>query len=164
MGVGDSTAAANGPPTKIATETSKFSPTKVDTSALAGISSSDNSDDIDPLARLLLDAKEMQQLESISSYNDDGASSSSSNGAIAALQLILSTIVTMDFFFVLALFAWFLAGIFCSAVWKDDYVQIAFNNNFERITQPALGVLMIASLSDAVLKRDDDSKDGTAMM
>ena len=59
----------------------------------------------------------------------------------------ISTIVTIDFFVVLGLLVWFLAGIFCSTVLKDDTVQIAFNMNFERVTQPALGILMIGSVA-----------------
>eukprot|EP00978_Attheya_sp_CCMP212_P048634 scaffold553332_cov51-Attheya_sp.AAC.2 len=57
----------------------------------------------------------------------------------------ISTIVTADFFVVIGLLLWFLAGIFCSYILKDDTVQIAFNNNFEPVVQPALGILMIGS-------------------
>ena len=121
----------------------------------------DDNDDDDPLARLLIDAKEMQEQANNKNSRDNSNSkidnsSNARNSVVATLQQVLSTIVTVDFFLVLALLAWFLAGIFCSAVLKDDAVQIAFNNNFERLTQPALGVLMIAALSDAVLKRDDE--------
>ena len=49
---------------------------------------------------------------------------------------VVANIVTVDFFVVIALLLWFLAGIFCSYVLKDDTVQIAFNMNFERVTQP----------------------------
>jgi hypothetical protein len=38
---------------------------------------------------------------------------------------------------------------------QDDTVQIAFNGIFQPVVQPALGVLMIAAISDAVLKGDD---------
>ena len=49
---------------------------------------------------------------------------------------VIATIVTIDFFVVLGLLAWFLVGIFCSYVLKDDAVQIAFNMNFEGVTRP----------------------------
>ena len=49
---------------------------------------------------------------------------------------VISTIVTIDFFVVIGLLVWFLAGIFCSTVLGNDGVQIAFNMNFERVTQP----------------------------
>jgi hypothetical protein len=69
---------------------------------------------------------------------------------------ILSTIVTADFFFVCALLVWFLAGIFCSSVLKDDTVQIAFNSNFQMIAQPALGLLMIGSAASAFFKEETE--------
>ena len=68
---------------------------------------------------------------------------------------ILSTIVTIDFFVVLALLAWFLAGIFCSYVLKDDTVQIAFNMNFQAVTQPALGILMIGSVAGQAFGKEE---------
>lgn len=101
----------------------------------------------DPLAQLLSDAKAMQR-ESKSSEKDDESS--------GLVSQVLSTIITVDFFVVCALLLWFLAGIFCSYILKDDTVQIAFNGIFEPVVQPALGVLMIASLSDAVLKPKED--------
>lgn len=69
---------------------------------------------------------------------------------------IISTIVTIDFFVVVALLVWFLAGIFCSSVLKDDTVQIAFNMNFERVTQPALGILMIGSVAGSLGKKENE--------
>lgn len=60
---------------------------------------------------------------------------------------VISTIVTIDFFVVMGLLVWFLLGIFCSSVLGNDTVQIAFNMNFEKFTQPALGILMIGSVA-----------------
>lgn len=71
---------------------------------------------------------------------------------------VISTIVTIDFFVVMALLVWFLAGIFCSSVLKDDTVQIAFNMNFEKVTQPALGILMIGSVAGALGKKDEQEE------
>mmetsp|Transcript_28903 Transcript_28903/g.52893 ORF Transcript_28903/g.52893 Transcript_28903/m.52893 type:complete len:330 (-) Transcript_28903:1280-2269(-) len=68
----------------------------------------------------------------------------------------ISTLVTADFFVVIGLLLWFLAGIFCSYILKDDTVQIAFNNNFEPVVQPALGVLMIGSALGAVFNKDEE--------
>ena len=64
---------------------------------------------------------------------------------VFGVKNIISTIITADFFLVCALLVWFVAGIFCSYVLKDDFVQIQFNNRFETIVQPALGILMIGS-------------------
>jgi hypothetical protein len=69
-----------------------------------------NSDN-DPLARLLADAREMKLQEK----DEDNVEGTTTTGVISK---VLSTIVTADFFVVLALFVWFLAGIFCSYILK----------------------------------------------
>merc|ERR1711937_1056766 len=71
-----------------------------------------------------------------------------------SLRNTVSTIVTVDFFVVLLLLGWFLLGIFCSSILKNDFVQIAFNNNFNTLVQPALGILMIGSAAGAVWKEE----------
>jgi hypothetical protein len=68
--------------------------------------------------------------------SSEGQSQTKTKGVKEIIFEVISTIVTVDFFLVLALLVWFLAGIFCSYVLKDDAVQIAFNMNFERLTQP----------------------------
>lgn len=68
------------------------------------------------------------------------------------LKGAISNIVTVDFFLVCGLLLWFLTGIFCSYVLKDDTVQIAFNMQFESVVQPALGILMIGAAAGAVFK------------
>jgi len=76
-----------------------------------------------------------------------------------SLRNTLSTIVTADFFLVLALLAWFLFGVFASFILKNDTIQIAFNNNFSLITQPALGILMIGSAASVVWKEEEENAD-----
>jgi len=70
---------------------------------------------------------------------------------------VLSNLVVADFFFVLVLLVWFVLGIFCSNVLKDDTVQLAFNGIFQSVVQPALGFLMIAAVLSGVL--GDDNKE-----
>ena len=82
----------------------------------------------DSIEQLLADARSMR-----AASPSDGEEDSSMKDAVFN---IISTIVTVDFFFVMALFVWFLSGIFCSYVLKDDAVQIAFNMNFQGVTQP----------------------------
>jgi hypothetical protein len=103
----------------------------------------------DSLQQLLLDAREMQEKAP--------ATSDSSNNS--TIRNAISTLVTVDFFVVCLFLLWFLAGIFCSVVLKDDTVQIAFNSNFQQLVQPALGILMIAAIADAVFKQRDDEND-----
>ena len=91
----------------------------------------------DSIEQLLADARSMRA----SSPEKEGEESS----VLEKVLEVVATIVTVDFFVVLALLLWFLAGIFCSYILKDDTVQIAFNMNFEGVTRPALGILMIGS-------------------
>jgi hypothetical protein len=41
---------------------------------------------------------------------------------------------------------------------QDDSIQIAFNSNFQGLVQPALGILMIAALTDAAYNYGDDEQ------
>lgn len=92
----------------------------------------------DSLEQLLADARRMRASSSAAtsdgqSQMTDGEDGSSMKDTIFE---VISTIVTIDFFVVIGLLVWFLAGIFCSTVLGNDAVQIAFNMNFERVTQP----------------------------
>lgn len=100
------------------------------------------------LESLLADARKMRA-EDTEEEEDDSSIKNQIKG-------VLSNIVTADFFVVCALLAWFLAGIFCSYIIKDDTVQIAFNGIFEPVVQPALGILMIGSAAGAAF---DDSEE-----
>jgi hypothetical protein len=113
----------------------------------------DGEEEEDPLAQLLRDVAAMRDSDKA---NELLSSSSSDNTITSTIRNVLSTIVTVDFFFVCLLFLWFLAGIVGSYGFHDDTVQLAFNGIFQAIVQPALGILMIAALSDAVLKGKDD--------
>ena len=91
----------------------------------------------DSLKMLLEDAKEFQSLEQKSESSSAVESSEDEGFSIPdAFRNILSTVVTIDFFVVCGFLLWFLAGIFCSYILKDDTVQIAFNRKF-------LGVVVI---------------------
>lgn len=106
------------------------------------------------LEQLLADAKKLRGDADGQKPSDEAMEGVSIPGGIKGA---ISTIVTIDFFFVLGLLAWFLAGIFVRAVFGNDAVQIAFNNNFELIVQPALGVLMIASAAGALFKDPEET-------
>ena len=109
------------------------------------------------LEQLLADAKKLRGDNELEKSGDGALEGVSIPGSA---QSIISTIVTIDFFFVLGLLAWFLAGIFVRAAFGNDAVQIAFNNNFELIVQPALGVLMIASAAGALFKEPEEDDRG----
>ena len=103
----------------------------------------------DSLETLLADAKRLRAAK--------GGSDKKGSSIGDTLSNVVSTIVTTDFFVVCALLLWFLVGVFCSYVLKDDTVQIAFNDIFQPIVQPALGILMIGSAAGALMKKGDDN-------
>jgi hypothetical protein len=107
----------------------------------------------DSLEQLLKDARAMKDEEDDEDEEEEGAT-----GIKATIGKGLSTIVTADFFLVCIFLVWFLAGIFCSSILKDDTVQIAFNNNFAGIIQPALGVLMVGSIAGSFFQEDEEQE------
>ena len=103
--------------------------------------------DGDDLKRLLADAKRLRGQSDEVESQEPGFGSS--------LKEIFSTIVTIDFFVICGFLVWFIAGVFCSVVLKNDTVQIAFNGIFQPLVQPALGILMIGSLGSALTNSED---------
>lgn len=116
----------------------------------SAVSSSFRDNDDDSLSSLLKDAKRLRGGVEKTSLTEEEPTLGE------RLSDIISAVVTIDFFVVLGLLAWFLAGVFCSYVLKDDAVQIAFNGIFQPVVQPALGVLMIASAAGAVLGKNEE--------
>jgi hypothetical protein len=113
----------------------------------------------DSLAQLLDDAAVMTEEEKEAMREGGFLNDSEGSGIKEMIGNALSTIVTADFFVVLAFLGWFLLGIFSSYILKDDTIQIAFNNNFETLVQPALGVLMIATIGGNFFKGDEQEYD-----
>jgi len=113
----------------------------------------------DSLDQLLKDAMELEEEdeEDKDSNSSGGAfSDEKGTGVRSVISNALSAIVTVDFFVVLGFLAWFLLGIFCSSILKDDTVQILFNNNFEKLVQPALGILAIASIGGSFFSKEEE--------
>lgn len=128
------------------------SPSTTESSSSAPTASSSSTTKVDDsLQQLLADARQMQTL--------DEETSSASQNAMSTIRNAVSTLVTVDFFVVFALLLWFLAGVFSSYVLQNDVIQIAFNSIFQPVVQPALGILMIAAIADAVFKREDQEQD-----
>jgi cobalamin biosynthesis Mg chelatase CobN len=129
---GRSSSAASSSSSPKATSTSDASPTAASSASSSSSSqtaSSNDSSEQDSLERILQDAREMQALETKeagSSYDEEGGELSVQE----SFRKILSTVVTVDFFVVCGFLLWFLLGIFCSYILKDDAVQIAFNRKF----------------------------------
>jgi len=111
------------------------------------------------LDQLLEDARLMTEEEKEANKDKGIFSDEEGSGVKAMIGDTLSTIVTVDFFVVCGFLLWFLLGIFCSYILKDDTIQIAFNNNFETLVQPALGVLMIAAIGGNFFKEEEKEYD-----
>jgi hypothetical protein len=112
---------------------------------------------LDSLEQLLADAKSFRVAENEKDKEDKGNKEEEGGISIpTSVSSAISTIVTIDFFVVIALLVWFLAGIFGQYVLKDETVQIAFNNIFEPVVQPALGILMIGSAAGAMFNKDEE--------
>lgn len=99
-----------------------------DQDSRVGFTSSSSTDD--SLRQLLEDAKMMQEEEGVSGTS--GGDAGQDDSVKAKIRNALSTLVTADFFVVCAFLLWFLVGIFCSSILKDDTIQIAFNSKLSR--------------------------------
>lgn len=145
------------------TDTSRDSETMASAPSTTNVGSSGNDFGGQPLDdsldQLLEDVRLMTQEEKDAKNSAGVFSDEEGAGVKEMIGNTLSTIVTADFFVVCAFLVWFLLGIFCSYVLKDDTVQIAFNNNFETLVQPALGVLMIAAIGGSFFKEEEQEYD-----
>ncbi|GMH92106.1 hypothetical protein TrVE_jg8909 [Triparma verrucosa] len=75
------------------------------------------------------------------------------------IKSAISTLITIDFFLILAFLAWFVTGVISSTVFKNDVIQIAFNGIFQPLVQPALGILMIGSVAGGAFGKDEKDDD-----
>jgi hypothetical protein len=138
----------------------------------------DDEDESDMMAQLLKDARQMS-LEPSSELEQGGSffqnilggffndaktkvaatAGREKEGAIkSTARNVLSTIVTIDFFVVCGFLLWFLAGIVVRSTTGNDAVQIAFNNQFATLVQPALGVLMLGVIAGGTIFKDEDEQ------
>lgn len=82
--------------------------------------------------------------------------------ALGARDLI-STIITLDFFVVIAFMLWFIAGVISSYGLKNSFLLDEFNASWNPIVQPALGILMGGTIAGGVISnlRNSGNDDGT---
>lgn len=107
--------------------------------------STNNNEVDDKFKSLVSDARRLRE----SSTEKEG------DDAMYKLREILSTIVTIDFFAIVGFLIWFVVGVVSSTILKDDTIQIAFNGIFQPLVQPALGLLMIASVASGVTGQEE---------
>jgi len=113
-------------------------------STATDIPTNDNEVD-DKFKSLVSDARRLRE----SSTQKEG------DDAMYKLREIISTIVTIDFFAIVGFLIWFVVGVVSSTILKDDTIQIAFNGIFQPLVQPALGILMIASVASGVTGQEE---------
>lgn len=78
--------------------------------------------------------------------------------ALGAKDLI-SNIITIDFFVVIAFMLWFIAGVVSTYGFKNTFLLDEFNESWTPIVQPALGVLMGGTIVGGIVSKLGDSGD-----
>lgn len=76
---------------------------------------------------------------------------------------IISTIISIDFFVVIAFMLWFIAGVVSSYGFSNTFLLDQFNDKWTPVVQPALGVLMGGTIAGGVVSKlggsGDDEED-----
>jgi hypothetical protein len=128
-------------------------------SAGAGSNSENTGNLDDSLKMLLQDARKMQdekdteRQDAIESGTFDETVDTSFKKKVRSA---IGTIIAADFFVVCGFLVWFLIGIAARSVADNDTIQIAFNNNFQLLVQPAIGILMVGSVAGAIFPEKDE--------
>jgi len=89
------------------------------------------------------------------SYNDEKYHQS--NGIASKIKELFSALLVADFFLILLFLTWFIAATISKEVFSSYFLIEKFQDIFQPVIQPALGLLMIGSVSSAVLKDDTKS-------
>ena len=72
---------------------------------------------------------------------------------------IISTIISIDFFVVIAFMLWFIAGVVSSYGFSNTFLLDQFNDKWTPVVQPALGVLMGGTIAGGVVSKLGESGD-----
>ncbi len=70
---------------------------------------------------------------------------------------IISTIISIDFFVVIAFMLWFIAGVVSSYGFSNTFLLDQFNDKWTPVVQPALGVLMGGTIAGGVVSKLGES-------
>eukprot|EP00892_Ulva_mutabilis_P012548 jgi/Ulvmu1/9666/UM055_0003.1 len=75
------------------------------------------------------------------------------------LKEVVDKVLIADFFFILFILAWFVAGIGAQTLGKSTGLLDAWYSLWQLVFQPALGVLMLGALASGLLgKKDSESR------
>lgn len=72
---------------------------------------------------------------------------------------LISTIITVDFFVVIAFMLWFIAGVVSSYGFSNSFLLDQFNDKWTPVVQPALGVLMAGTIAGGIASKLSESGD-----
>ncbi|CAM9431918.1 unnamed protein product [Scytosiphon promiscuus] len=72
---------------------------------------------------------------------------------------VISTIISVDFFVVIAFMLWFIAGVVSSYGFGETFLLDQFNDKWTPVVQPALGVLMGGTIAGGVVSKLGESGD-----
>lgn len=72
---------------------------------------------------------------------------------------VISTIISIDFFVVIAFMLWFIAGVVSSYGFSNTFLLDQFNDKWTPVVQPALGVLMGGTIAGGVVSKLGESGD-----
>lgn len=72
---------------------------------------------------------------------------------------LISNIITIDFFVVIAFMLWFIAGVVSTYGFKNTFLLDEFNESWTPIVQPALGLLMGGTIIGGVVSKLGESGD-----
>lgn len=72
---------------------------------------------------------------------------------------VISTIISIDFFVVIAFMLWFIAGVVSSYGFGNTFLLDQFNDKWTPVVQPALGVLMGGTIAGGVVSKLGESGD-----
>ena len=78
--------------------------------------------------------------------------------AILQCSTFAVQVLIADFFFILFILAWFVAGIGAQTLGKSTGLLDAWYSLWQVVFQPALGVLMLGALASGLLGKKGDDK------
>lgn len=106
----------------------------------------------------------MDELEQdITSFNAPSQQNTSGdeNGFKLGSQVkdVLSAVLIADFFAILVFLVWFIAASVSKQFFGNAFLLERFQDIFNPVIQPALGLLMVGSVASGLIKGDDKDKD-----
>lgn len=98
---------------------------------------------------------DIERFRSLENKQPVGAGESLAMGA----KDLISKLIAVDFFVVIAFMLWFIAGVVSSYGFNNTFLLDEFNDKWTPVVQPALGVLMGGTIAGGVASKLGESGD-----